>query len=65
MQFGHFSYEIQILINFGRKITLLNQHLYMSILILGFPDSSVGIQPTCNAGDPVGFLGQEDPLKKG
>ena len=25
----------------------------MSILILGFPDSSVGIQPPCNAGDLV------------
>ena len=31
----------------------------------GFPDSSVGKESTCNAGDPVQFLGSEDPLEKG
>ena len=31
----------------------------------GFPDSSVGKESTCNAGDPVRSLGQEDPLEKG
>ena len=31
----------------------------------GFPDSSVGKEPTCNEGDPVQFLGREDPLEKG
>ena len=31
----------------------------------GFPDSSVGKESTCNAGDPVQFLGQEDLLEKG
>ena len=31
----------------------------------GFPDSSVGKESTCNAGDPVWFLGGEDPLEKG
>ena len=31
----------------------------------GFPDSSVGKESSCNAGDPDGFLGQEDPLEKG
>ena len=34
-------------------------------IVLGFPDSSVGKESTCNAGDLVGFLGQEDPLEKG
>ena len=27
--------------------------------------SSAGKESTCNAGDPVQFLGQEDPLEKG
>ena len=31
----------------------------------GFPDSSIDKESACNAGDPVQFLGQEDPLKKG
>ena len=31
----------------------------------GFPDSSVGKESTCNAGDPVWFLDQEDLLEKG
>ena len=30
-----------------------------------FPDSSVDKECACNAGDPVQFLGQEDPLEKG
>ena len=30
----------------------------------GFPDSSVGKEFTCNAGDLVQFLGWEDPLEK-
>ena len=29
------------------------------------PDSSVGKESACNAGDPVRFLGWEDPLEKG
>ena len=33
-------------------------------IVLGFPDSSVGKESTCNAGDLVGFLGWEDLLKK-
>ena len=32
---------------------------------VGFPGSSVGKESTCNAGDRVLFLGQEDPLEKG
>ena len=34
----------------------------------GFPDSSVGKESACNAGDPrnsLQFLGREDLLKKG
>ena len=31
----------------------------------GFPDSSVGKESACNAGDPVRFLGREDQLEKG
>ena len=31
----------------------------------GFPSSSAGKEPICNAGDPVRFLGWEDFLEKG
>ena len=31
----------------------------------GFPDSSVGKESACNAGDPGSIPGSEDPLKKG
>ena len=33
-------------------------------LVVGFPDSSVGKESTCNAGDPGSIPGQ-DPLEKG
>ena len=33
--------------------------------VLGFPGGSEGKESTCNAGDPVRSLGQEDPLEKG
>ena len=32
---------------------------------MGFPDSSVGKESTCNAGGPVQFLDWEDLLEKG
>ena len=35
---------------------------------MGFPDSSVGKESACNAGDPGSWpwpLGQEEPLEKG
>ena len=32
---------------------------------MGFSDSSVGKESACNAGDPIQFLGWEDPLEKG
>ena len=32
---------------------------------MGFPDSSVGKESACNAGNPVRFLDQEDLLEKG
>ena len=31
----------------------------------GFPESSVGKESTCNAGDPSSIPGWEDPLEKG
>ena len=31
----------------------------------GFPDSSVGKESACNAGDPSSIPGWEDPLEKG
>ena len=31
----------------------------------GFPNSSVGKESACNAGHPVRFLSQGDPLEKG
>ena len=40
--------------------THTHTHMYM-----GFPDSSVGKESTCNEGDPIGFLGREDLLEKG
>ena len=39
--------------------------IYVTFVIKGFPDSSVGKESACNAGDSVQFLGQEDPLEKG
>jgi len=36
-----------------------------SLIKGGFLDSSVGKESTCKAGDPVRFLGREDPLGKG
>ena len=33
--------------------------------LAGFPDSSVGKESACNAGDLVRSLGCEDPLEKG
>ena len=31
---------------------------------MGFPANSVGKESTCNAGDPVQFLGGEDPWRR-
>ena len=31
---------------------------------MGLPYSAVGKEAACNAGDPVHFLGWEDPLEK-
>ena len=45
-------------------------HHFLEVLVktsnyfTGFPNSSVGKESTCNAGDPVQFLGQEDLLEK-
>ena len=35
-----------------------------SLIKGGFLDSSVGKESACKAGDPVRFLGWEDPLEK-
>ena len=45
------------------SLQMLNHPLH--ILLICFPDSSVGKESACNAGDPVRFLGGEDPLEKG
>ena len=37
----------------------------MLMYFTGFPDSSVGEEFACNAGDTASFLGREDPLEKG
>ena len=34
-------------------------------LLAGFPGSLIGKESACNVGDPVQFLGWEDPLEKG
>ena len=40
--------------------------LWDLVLVYGdFPHGSVGKESACNAGDPAGFLGHEDPLEKG
>ena len=36
-----------------------------STIAKDFPDSSVGKESSCNAGDPVQFLAWEDLLQKG
>ena len=36
----------------------------MLIYFTGFPDSSVGKEFACSAGDVPSFLGREDPLEK-
>ena len=38
---------------------------HCSYLNKSFPDCSVGKESACNAGDPIGFLGWEDPLGEG
>ena len=43
------------------KVTVIKTVQYCS----GFPDNSVGKESAYNAGDPVQFLGWEDPLEKG
>ena len=53
----------------GTSATIFS-HFFLRYLIascqaLGFPDSSVGKESACYAGDPGCFLGQEDPLEKG
>ena len=41
----------------------LNHALLRTYYMLsGFPDSSAGKESACNAGDPVGFVGQKDLL---
>ena len=40
-------------------------HIWWNIMwYMGFPHSSVGKESACNAGNPVQFLGWEDPLEK-
>ena len=46
----------------------LRQHLGLTVSLQplrGFPDSSVGKESACNAGDPGLTLGRENPLEKG
>ena len=40
----------------------LDTHLQVTLSPKGFPDSSVGKESACNAGDPVRFLGLENLL---
>ena len=41
------------------------QYRKLYLLPIFFPDSSVGKEYACNAGDPSSITGQEDPLEKG
>ena len=50
----------------GKGAELLSfSGLLIASFLKGFSDSLVGKESTCNAGDPVLSLGQEDPLEKG
>ena len=44
-------------------VPVINIALYVKCY-MGFPDSSVGKESACNAGEPA-FLSQEDPLGEG
>ena len=55
------AYSLPLFSLSNTVITILSQYSESA----GFPDSSVGKETTCNAGDLVQFLGQEDPLEKG
>ena len=48
----------------GRKFKKKKKKEYLCVC-MGFPESSVGKESACDAGDPVRFLGREDPLEKG
>ena len=37
----------------------------LSVMYCNASGSSTGKESACNAGDPVQFLGREDPLEKG
>ena len=39
--------------------------MLVSVRLMGFTDSSIGKESTCNAGDPGSLPGQKDLLEKG
>ena len=41
----------------GDKLGGWDQHIYTTVYKIGFPDSSVGKESTCNAGDPSSIPG--------
>ena len=59
-----YSCRITVFMEGGEHRIFLCHHLEPHSLKLGFPDSSVGKESTCNAETPVQFLGQQNPLEK-
>ena len=57
--------NLSVIINLLLTAVLKVHYLPPSTDEKGFPHSSVGKESACNAGDPVKFLGWEDPLEKG
>ena len=55
-RYTHLNAEFQ-------RIARRDKKAFLSVL--GVPCGSAGKESTCNAGDTVQFLGQEDPLEKG
>ena len=50
----------------SRRPLLLLPSIFLSIRVFSnVPDSSFGKESTCNEGDPVQFLGWEDPQEEG
>ena len=72
-QYAKVTYLGKYVLNCIRAIEVLSSCLVpgpgimrqRSIASWGFPDSSVGKESACIAGDPGSIPGQEDPLKKG
>ena len=53
-----------VLPDLDTMINNIHSYLKTTYTSLGFPDSSIGKESTCNAGDLGSIPGWEDPLEK-